>query len=79
MIKYKSKNLHRLVEIYFHLGVEKEAKKYAKILGITIILEWFKQSYKILNKDYESLRQKKLKEMTVCLKIIKKNQYLDEK
>ena len=25
--------LHRLVEIHYHLGLEVEAKKYAKILG----------------------------------------------
>ena len=28
--------------------------------------EWFKQSYKILNKDYELTEAKKVKEMTVC-------------
>ena len=45
--------LHRLVEIHFHLGLEKEAKKYASILGYNYnSSEWFKQSYKILNKDY---------------------------
>ncbi len=46
--------LHRLVEIYFHIGLENEADKYAKILGYNYnSSEWFKQSYKILNKDYE--------------------------
>ena len=46
--------LHRLVEIYFHIGLEKEANKYAKILGYNYnSSEWFKQSYKVLNKDYE--------------------------
>ena len=46
--------LHRLVEINFHLGLEEEAKKYAKILGYNYnSSEWFEQSYKILNKDYE--------------------------
>ena len=45
--------LHRLVEIHYHLGIEKEAKKYAKILGYNYNSgDWFKQSYKILNKDY---------------------------
>ena len=45
--------LHRLVEIHYHLGLESEAKKYAKILGYNYnSSEWFKQSYKILNKDY---------------------------
>ena len=46
--------LHRLVEIYFHIGLENEANKYAKILGYNYnSSEWFKQSYRILNKDYE--------------------------
>ena len=45
--------LHRLVEINYHLGLESEAKKYAKILGYNYnSSEWFKQSYKVLNKDY---------------------------
>ena len=30
--------LHRLVEIHYHLGLEEEAKKYASILVIIIIL-----------------------------------------
>ncbi len=46
--------LHRLVEIHYHIGLEEEAKKYAKILGYNYnTSEWFQQSYKILNKDYK--------------------------
>lgn len=46
--------LHRLVEIHYHLGLEEEAKKYASILGYNYNSgDWFKQSYKILNKDYK--------------------------
>ena len=46
--------LHRLVEIHYYLGLEGEANKYASILGYNYNSgEWFKQSYKILNKDYE--------------------------
>ena len=45
--------LHRLVEIHYRIGLENEAKKYAKILGYNYnSSEWFKQSYKIFNKDY---------------------------
>lgn len=45
--------LHRLVEIHYYLGLEKEAKKYAKILGYNYnSSEWYEYSYKILNKDY---------------------------
>ena len=51
--------LHRLVEIHYYIGLENEAKKYAKILGYNYnSSEWFEQSYKILNKDY--VKKKKL-------------------
>ena len=46
--------LHRLVEIHYHLGLENEAQKYATILGYNYnSSEWFKQSYKIFNKEYK--------------------------
>ena len=47
--------LHRLVEIHYHLGLkEEESKKYANILGYNYnSSEWFQQSYKVLNKDYD--------------------------
>tara|TARA_B100001996_G_C18534113_1_gene544250 strand:+ start:10 stop:834 length:825 start_codon:yes stop_codon:yes gene_type:complete len=52
--------LHRLVEIHYHLGLEEEAKKYAKILGYNYnSSEWFEQSYKILNKDYKIVEKNK--------------------
>ena len=52
--------LHRLVEIHYHLGLENEAKKYAKILGYNYnSSEWFKQTYKVLNKNYQIKEGKK--------------------
>ena len=49
--------LHRLVEIYHYLGVDLEAKKYAKILGYNYnSSRWFEQSYKVLNKDYKIIK-----------------------
>ncbi|MDA8771293.1 outer membrane protein assembly factor BamD [Candidatus Pelagibacter bacterium] len=46
--------LHRLVEIHYYLGLQDEAKKYAKILGYNYNSgKWFEQSYKILNKNYK--------------------------
>ncbi len=45
--------LHRLVEIHHYLGLKEEANKYANILGYNYnSSEWFKKSYKVLNKDY---------------------------
>ena len=55
--------LHRLVEIYYHLGLESEAKSYATILGYNYNSgEWFKKSYKVFNKNYEDLQKKIKKE-----------------
>ena len=66
--------LHRLVEINYHLGLENEAKEYAKILGYNYnSSEWFEQSYKILNKDYEIRKiTKSKKEKSFVEKILKK-------
>ena len=54
--------LHRLVEINYYLGLESEAKKYAKILGYNYnSSEWFEKTYKILNKDYKIVQKKEPK------------------
>jgi len=43
-----------LVEVYYKVGLEEEAKAAAAILGYNYnSSEWFKFSYKILNKDYK--------------------------
>jgi len=48
---YIEEALHRIVEVYYILGLENEAKKYATILGYNYqSSEWFEQSYNILNK-----------------------------
>ena len=46
--------LYRLVEIYYYLGIETEAKKYASLLGYNYnSSEWFSKSYQILSDDYD--------------------------
>ena len=53
--------LHRLVEIYYNLGLVDEAKKTAKILGYNYnSSKWYENSYSLLNKDYQK-EQKNLK------------------
>ena len=43
--------LHRLVEGYYKLGLEQEAKQAASILGYNYKSgEWYKRSYKVFNK-----------------------------
>ena len=65
--------LHRLVEINYYLGLEKEAKKYAKILGYNYnSSQWFEQSYKIINKDYKIKEKVKVKQGDNFLKKILK-------
>ena len=66
--------LHRLVEIKYYLGLEKEAKKYAKILGYNYnSSEWFEQSYKVFNKKYK-IKEKKVakKDRSFLNKIFKR-------
>ena len=71
---YIEEALHRLVEIHYHLGLEEEAKKYAKILGYNYnSSEWYERSYKVLNKDYKIQKiVKKEKKDNFFNKIIKK-------
>ena len=67
--------LHRLVEIYYYLGVDSESKKYAKILGYNYnSSRWFEQSYKVLNKDYviKKRDENKKKDDNFLKKIFKK-------
>ena len=54
--------LHRLVEVYYKVGLEEEAKSAAVLLGYNYnSSEWYKQSYKILNKNYKVKKRIKLK------------------
>lgn len=65
--------LHRLVEIYYHIGAEEEAKSYASILGYNYnSSDWFKASYKIMNKDYKIIKKDKLKETKKSNNFLKK-------
>lgn len=66
--------LHRLVEIYYLIGLEDKANNYAKILGYNYNSgKWFEQSYKILNKDYKIIKKSpKTKKDNFIKKILKK-------
>jgi len=65
--------LHRLVEVYYKLGLEEEAMQAAKILGYNYQSgEWYKRSYKVFNKKYKSRTNKKKKE-TGLIRKKKKN------
>jgi len=52
--------LHRLVEIYYKIGLEDESRKYAVVLGYNYPDgKWYKNTYKIHEKDYKILDIKK--------------------
>ena len=64
--------LHRLVEVYYKLGLVEEAKQAASILGYNYQSgEWYKKSYKVFNKKYKNKKNKKKKEMGLIRKKIK--------
>ena len=63
---YIQEALHRLVEIHYIIGLNKEAEKYAKILGYNYkSSKWYEKSYAVFNKDYEKkeLKQKREKNL----------------
>ena len=61
--------IHRLVEIYYILGMEKESLKYASLLGYNYNSgEWYKETYKIFNKEYKVSIPKNKKEKSKILK-----------
>ena len=46
--------LHRLVEIYYKIGLENESKKYAVLLGHNYPdSKWYKSTYKVHKKEYK--------------------------
>ena len=57
---YIEEALHRLVEIHYSIGLENEAKKYAKTLGYNYeTSRWYEESYRIFNKDYKAIENSK--------------------
>ena len=65
--------LHRLVEIYYKIGLEKEAKSAAALLGYNYnSSEWYERSYKIINKSYKPIQFDKKKDTSLIKRTIKK-------
>ena len=72
--------LHRLVEIYYKIGLENEAKSAAALLGYNYnSSEWYERSYKILNKNYKPIQIDKKKDTSLIKRTIKKILFIDEK
>ena len=72
---YSEEALHRLVEINYRLGLIDESKKYANTLGYNYqSSDWYKNTYKVFNKDYrEGIKelQKDKKKKTGLIKRFK--------
>ncbi len=59
---YAEEALHRLVEVHFRIGLLEESKKYAILLGYNYQSgEWYQNSYRVFNKNYEKISEKKKK------------------
>ena len=71
---YAEEALHRLVEIYYTIGLIDESEKYAKLLGYNYqSSKWYENSYSLFNKNYKVRKKKRSKtHKKKSSKIIKK-------
>ena len=59
---YVEEALHRLVEIYYIIGLEQEARKFANLLGYNYqSSEWYEKSFIVFNKKYKKNKIKDIK------------------
>ena len=59
---YTEEALHRLVEVYYTIGLKDEAQKYAKLLGYNYqSSEWYEKSYSVFNKEYSKKKKMRIK------------------
>ena len=66
---YVEEALHRLVEVYYTIGLVSEAKKYANLLGYNYqSSKWYEKSYKVFNKLYKTKEIKKNKKKSIIKK-----------
>ncbi len=57
---YVEEALHRLVEVYYTIGLEDEASKYANLLGYNYqSSKWYERAYVIINKNYKTVKIEK--------------------
>ena len=59
---YTEEALHRLVEVYYTIGLKDEAQKYAKLLGYNYqSSKWYEKSYSVFNKEYSKKKKMRIK------------------
>lgn len=71
---YTEEALHRLVEVYYTIGLVEEAKKYTNLLGYNYqSSRWYKNSYSVFDKMYKknqnNLKRNKKKQNIVIKKV----------
>ena len=70
---YTEEALHRLVEVYYIIGLKDEAEKYAKLLSYNYqSSKWYEQSYSVFNKKYKKKKKKVKKNKEKNNSILKK-------
>ena len=70
---YTQEALHRLVEIYYTIGLKEESEKYANLLGYNYqSSEWYKRSYSLFNIQYKQKRKELVNKSKKGKKIIEK-------
>ena len=66
---YTEEALHRLVEVYYILGLKNEAKKYANLLGYNYqSSKWYERSYSVFNEMYKKNKSENDKKKSLVKK-----------
>ena len=69
---YVEEALHRLVEIYYTIGLIDEAKKYANLLGYNYnSSKWYEMSYSVFDKKYKKNQKILSKKNNIIIEKIK--------
>jgi len=69
---YIEEALHRLVEIYYLIGLEEESKKYAQLLGYNYqSSKWYQNSYSFFDKEYKPKKIDQLQGENILIKKFK--------
>ncbi len=69
---YTEEALHRLVEVYYTIGLTEEAKKYAQLLGYNYqSSKWYEKSYSVFDKTYKKNKKANFKKNKSLIKKFK--------
>ena len=70
---YIEEALHRLVEVYYIIGLKDEAQKYANLLGYNYqSSEWYEKTYSVFDRNYEKNKKIPKKKDNNTNRLIKK-------